>query len=97
MNSGQINMNLSIGHLNIEGLHHSTLGCKLDGQVDLLNDIEILSETWSKCQTCRNMQIQNYILLKSIEPLKKGVAKNSCLRHIFSATGIRILFGRNVG
>ena len=62
--------NLSIGYQNIEGQHNSLLGCKLSGQITLSNDIEILAETWSKCEECKSITIDNYDLLKSIDPLK---------------------------
>ena len=67
-----VNLNLSIGYQNIEGLHHPTLGCKLTHCLELFNDIEILSETWTECLNCKNIcTVDNYDLIKTIEPLKK--------------------------
>ena len=67
----KVNLNLSIGYQNIEGLHHPTLGCKLTHCLELFNDIEILSETWTECTNCKNIEtIENYELIKTIEPLK---------------------------
>ena len=51
-----ININLSIGYQNIEGLHNSLMGCKLQDQIELINDIEILSETWSECKKLKMYQ-----------------------------------------
>ena len=70
-----ININLSIGYHNVEGQHNALLGCKLISHINLLNDIEILTETWSECKKCKNITIENYELLKVIEPLKKGSKK----------------------
>ena len=66
----KLNLNLSIGYQNIEGQHNNLLGCKLSGQIDLFNDIEILAETWSECENCKKITIENYNLVKSIDPLK---------------------------
>ena len=44
------NLNLSIGYLNIEGLHDKVQGCKIKQLSDhFICDIEILSETWGNC------------------------------------------------
>ena len=67
---GSICINLSIRYQDIEGLHNSLIGCKLNGQIDLINDIEILAETWSECEICKNITTENYALVDSIEPLK---------------------------
>ena len=66
----KINLNLSIGYHNIEGLHNNLLGCKLFGQIELFNDVEILAETWSEYNNCKNITVDNYDLLKIIDPLK---------------------------
>ena len=60
MNSKAIN--LSIGYHNIEGKHSSFLDCKLHGHINLINEIEILAETWSECKICKNITIENYII-----------------------------------
>ena len=70
-----INLNLSIGYQNIEGLHNSLMGCKLQDQIDLINDIEILSETWSECKKCKDVTVENYDLIKTVEPIKKVKTK----------------------
>ena len=70
-----ININLLIGYHNVEGQHNALLGCKLGGHIKLLNDIEILAETWSECKKCKNITIENYNLLKVIDPLKIGSKK----------------------
>ena len=74
-NKMSININLSIGYQNIEGLHNSLMGCKLQDQIELINDIEILSETWSECNKCKNVTVENYEILKTIDPIKKGNIK----------------------
>ena len=69
----KVNLNFSIGYQNIEGLHHPTLGCKLTYCLELFNDVEILSETWTECANCKSIDtIENYELIKTIEPLKTG-------------------------
>ena len=70
-----INRNLSIGYHNVEGQHNALLGCKLISHIKLLNDIEILAETWSECKKCKDITIENYNLLKIIETLKNGSKK----------------------
>ena len=70
-----ININLTIGYHNIEGQHNTLLGCKLGNYIKLINDIEILAETWSVCNKCKNITIENYHLLKVIDPLKYGRIK----------------------
>ncbi len=69
-----VNLNLTVGYQNVEGLHNSTLGCKIGEHIDLMNDIEFLSETWNECDACKKSinNIEGYTLIKSIEPLKKG-------------------------
>ena len=68
-----INLNLSIGYQNVDGLHSGLLGCKLDNEIELSCDIEILSETWSNCENCSKANIPGYVLVnKPIEPEKKG-------------------------
>ena len=62
--------NLSIGYQNIAGRHCPILGCKLENQIDLQNDIEILAETWSKCKNCTN-SVEKYELIEKIDPSKK--------------------------
>ena len=61
---------MSIGYLNVEGQHDAVMGCKLNGIIDFCNDIEILSETWSECDKCKHTKIDNYELLKVIDPIK---------------------------
>ena len=71
-----LKLNFSIGYHNIEGLHHAILGCKLQSCVTFLNDIEILSETWTECQTCSNIvEVENYVLIQNIQPIKHGKKK----------------------
>ena len=46
----EMNSQISISYFNVNGLHNSRIGCKLD-TADLVNnitkyDISILSETW---------------------------------------------------
>ena len=67
--------NFSIGYQNIEGQHNSILGCKLQNYVELINDIEILSETWSNCKSCRETEVDGYTRLVNIEPRKIGTRK----------------------
>ena len=66
----QTALNLSIGYHNIAGNYDKSHGCKINTQITLLNDIEILSETWSECDKCKHNMIPKYILLKNIEPQK---------------------------
>ena len=84
-------INLSISYHNIEGQHSSLLGCKLHGHINLINDIEILSETWSNCKNCKNITIEDYELLKIIDPLKKGSNKGrkSGGMHIYCKSHIK--------
>ena len=63
-------INLSIGYRNIEGLHNATFGCKHD-YIGFYNDIEILAETWTNCNNCKNANIPNYNIIKKIPPKKK--------------------------
>ena len=85
-----VNLNLSIVYHNIDGLHHSTLGCKLTHCIELLNDIEILAETWSECSNCRLTTIQNYELVKTIAPLKQNKkGRKSGGIHIFSKSVLK--------
>ena len=65
-------LNLSVGYQNIEGLHSNLFGCKLESEINLTCDIEILSETWSSCKDCPNIQPPGYVLVKSIDSEKKG-------------------------
>ena len=69
--------NLSIGYHNIEGKHSSLHGCKINIHLKLINDIEILAETWAECDDCKNNTVKNYQLLKHIEPQKTKGCKNS--------------------
>ena len=80
-----VNLNLSIGYHNVEGLHHAVLGCKIHEYIALNNDIEILAETWSECETCRKtLSVGEYKIITNIEPVKKGVRGRK-------SGGIRIL------
>ena len=63
--------NFSIGYQNIEGLHSSLFGCKLN-LTDFKCDIEILAETWTSCESCKICHVPDYQLIKSIEPEKRG-------------------------
>ena len=65
-------LNLSVGYQNIEGLHSNLFGCKLESEINLTCDIEILSETWSSCKDCPNIQPPGYVLVKSIDSEKKA-------------------------
>ena len=68
-----VNLNLSVGYHNIEGLHHAVLGCKIHDYITFINDIEILAETWSECETCRNtLSVGDYKIISNIDPVKKG-------------------------
>ncbi len=69
-----VSLNLSIGYHNVEGLHNSTLGCKIGEYIELSNDIEFLTETWNECEECKKStnNIEGYSLIKTIEPVKKG-------------------------
>ena len=64
--------NFTIGYHNVQGLHNKG-GCKLPQLVpELLNDIEIWSETWAcKC----DMSVNGYDTLASVEPQKKAGIK----------------------
>ena len=80
-----VNLNLSIGYHNVEGLHHAVLGCKIHEYITLNNDIEILAETWSECETCKNtLSVGNYKIIVNIPPVKIG-------RRGRKSGGIRIL------
>ena len=67
--------NLTIGYQNIEGSHSPIFGCKHEEQLNLYNDIEILSETWSSCKNCKNMQIPGYTVISKILAKKEGCKK----------------------
>ena len=55
-------INLSIGYLNIEGIHDKVHGCKLDVLSKYLKcDIEILSETWGQCDHFSELENYNFI------------------------------------
>ena len=55
-------INLSIGYLNIEGIHDKVHGCKLDVlNMYLKCDIEILSETWGQCNHFSELKNYNFI------------------------------------
>ena len=62
--------NLSIGYHNIEGKHHHLHGCKLNNHLNLINDIEILAETWGECDNCKNNIVANYSLIKITKDYK---------------------------
>ena len=69
----RLQINLSIGYQNIEGLHHATLGCKLDNCITLENDIEVLAESWTECENCDNIrELDDHFLLECIKPIKTG-------------------------
>ena len=75
LNFSKTPVNLSIGFYNIADKHSALHGCKLDNQVKLEFDIEILAETWSKCKKCANNNVDNYELIDSVDPLKKAGCK----------------------
>ena len=56
-----------------------------------INYIEIHSETWSNCKNCKNIIIEDYELLKIIDPLKKGSNKGrkSGGMHIYCKSHIK--------
>ena len=62
--------NISISYHNIEGNHNFLHGCKLNNHLTFFNDIEILAETWFSCDKCKNNDVENYQLLKMIDPQK---------------------------
>ena len=65
----QTPLDFSIGYQNIEGLHSPLFGCKLPYvQSKLSHDIEVLSETWGKCEHDKN--IPGYKLIEHILPQK---------------------------
>ena len=69
------NLNLSIGYLNIEGLHDKVQGCKIKQLNDYFKcDIEILSETWGKCDHYNDVEGYNYIINETQKDfmIKKG-------------------------
>ena len=75
--------NLTIGYLNVQGLHNKN-GCKLPQlNSELNNDIEIFSEIWA-CE-CEG-SIDGYNILTQVDPQKRvGVKKGR------KSGGIRIL------
>ena len=61
-------INLSMGYLNIEGIHDKTFQCKLSYlENKMIHDIEIFAETCGECT--RNKQLSDYTLLE-IKPEK---------------------------
>ena len=53
----------SIRYLSVEGIHDPHHGCKLPYfTIIIINDIEILSETWGKCK--HNLHIEGYKLIE---------------------------------
>ena len=66
----KVAVNLSIGYQNIEGAHSSTFECKHKNCIELFNDVEILSETWTKYTHCKKMSFMDYILIDNILPQK---------------------------
>ena len=82
------NYNLTIGYLNIQGLHNKN-GCKLPHLVsELNNDIEILSEIWA-CEC--DATVEGYNILAQVDPQKRaGVRKGR------KSGGIRILIKTNL-
>ena len=63
---------LTIGYINIEGIHDN-IGCKLSNDI-MKNDIEILLETWGNCSHYEN--VEGYTLLCPNDPQKlPGVSK----------------------
>lgn len=81
-----LTLNCSIGYQNIEGLHSSLLGCKLENQIDFNCDIEIISETWSSCEKCKKSSVPGYVFLKQTEPEKKGKKRAEVLEAYRSTT-----------
>ena len=78
-------IDLSIGYLNIEGLHTSTFGCKLPHlQSKLIHDIEVLSEAWGVCTHSKD--VPGYKILANIEPSKKTNIKKADLLERYSYT-----------
>ena len=69
----QPTLSLSIGYHNIAGKHDKSHGCKINTQIKLKSDIEILSETWSECDNCKNNMIK--VILLSIQHNKKRKLK----------------------
>ena len=67
-----IYLNLSIGYQNVEGLHSDLFGCKLESEINLNCDIEILSETWTSCKNCPNVKTPGYEIVDFINPEKIG-------------------------
>ena len=70
-------------------LKNNIVPCKLHGHIDLINDIEILSETWSNCKKCKYITIENYELSKIIDPLKKAKGRKSGSLHIYCKLHIK--------
>ena len=67
-------LDLSIGYLNIGGINDVVNGCKLKQLNDYLNcDIEILSETWGRCNHYE--ELEEYNLLIKNESQKNNLNK----------------------
>ena len=65
----------SIGYLNIEGIHDSHFGCKIPYiEKKMINDIEILSETWGTCKHELNVDYKCFDLKSQKRNTKKGRA-----------------------
>ena len=75
--------NLTLGYHNVSGLHNKN-GCKVNVLIpELLNDIEIWSETWA-CNC--DISVNGYDTLGQVEPQKRCDAKKGR-----KSGGIRIL------
>ena len=67
-----VSINLSIGYQNVEGIHNSLFGCKLDTEINFSCDIEVISESWGACENCKNVKVEGYEHVTSINREKKG-------------------------
>ena len=77
------NYNLTIGYLNVQGLHNKS-GCKLPHlNSELNNDIEILSEIWA-CEC--DIPVDGYTILTQVDPQKRLGARKGR-----KSGGIRVL------
>ena len=67
-------IDLSVGYINVEGLHSKNFSCKLPYlEKKFIHDIEILVETWDSCKHDKNIQGYEVIEIKSQK--KKNIVR----------------------
>ncbi len=78
-------IDLSVGYINIEGLHSKNFSCKLPYlEKKFIHDIEILVETWDSCRHDKNIKDYEVIEVKSQKKKKivKGRSSGGLLIYI---------------